>query len=226
MNRMQSELSTATIGRRRANPEALAAKRQARRRQLIDATIDCISRKGIVDTTVPDIARSADMAVGSITQYFDGKDALFTATLAHMSTEFEAAWRADIAAVPENDAAARLRAFLISYFRPDLCQRRKVSVWFAFWSEVRARPKYRAVCAAADAVHDVTLRDLCAAVIAEGGYAGLDATRCAKTLAALSQGLWLELLTGTDGLSREELATHVLLGLTSLFPRHAAHFAA
>ena len=61
MNRMQSEPSVAPTGRRRANPEAVAAKRQARRRQLIDATIDCISRKGIVDTTVPDIARAADM---------------------------------------------------------------------------------------------------------------------------------------------------------------------
>lgn len=69
------------------------------------------------------------------------------------------------------------------------------------------------------------LRDLCASLIQEGGYAELDPARTAKTLAALAQGLWLEHLTGSDGLSRAELSMHALLGLRALFPRHADAFA-
>jgi hypothetical protein len=68
------------------------------------------------------------------------------------------------------------------------------------------------------------LRDLCAALIEEGGYTALDPARTAKILAALVQGLWLEHLTGTDGLTRIELAQHALLGLRALFPRHADCF--
>jgi TetR/AcrR family transcriptional repressor of bet genes len=211
--------------RGRAKPQAAEAKRAQRQQQLILAAIDCISRKGIGDTTVADIARVADMAVGSITQYFTGKDALFSAALQQMAQEFETAWRADMALAGTHDAAARLRAFLLAYFRADVCQRKKVAVWFAYWGEVRARPRYRAICAEFDLVHDTMLRDLCASLIQEGGYAELDPARTAKTLAALAQGLWLEHLTGSDGLSRDELSMHALLGLRALFPHHADAFA-
>ena len=225
MEAIDSQGDRAPLRRRgRAKPEAAEAKRAQRRQQLIQAAIDCISRKGIGDTTVADIARAADMAVGSITQYFSGKDALFTAVLQQMAQEFETAWRADIAQAGAGDAAGRLRAFLLTYFRADVCQRKKVAVWFAYWGEVRARPHYRAVCTGSDLVHDATLRDLCAALIRDGGYAELDPARTAKTLAALAQGLWLERLTGSDGLSRGDLARHALLGLRALFPRHAEAF--
>ena len=36
-------------------------------------------------------------------------------------------------------------------------------------------------------------------------------------MAALAQGLWLEHLTGSDGLSRDELSMHALLGLRALY---------
>jgi hypothetical protein len=39
-------------------------------------------------------------------------------------------------------------------------------------------------------------------------------------------GLWLELLTGTDGLRRMQLAELARLQLAALYPRHAALFTA
>src|SRR5271169_879785 len=70
-----------------------AAHRDRRRKQLTDAALGCIASLGLRDTTVQDVARRAGMAVGSINQYFDSKEALYTAVLNALSEEFAAAWQ-------------------------------------------------------------------------------------------------------------------------------------
>ena len=212
-------------GSRPAPRSARVVRRDERERQLIGATLDCISSLGLGDTTVQAVAARADMAVGSISQYFDSKSRLFTAVLEQLSVEFEASWRAALAqAAPES--AARLGAFVGCYFLPSTCQRKKVAVWFAFWGEVKARPQYQEVCEAYDRLHDETLEGLCAALISEGGYEGLDARDVARLVASMCHGLWLELLTGRERLGRTELARLAAGGLAALFPRHARALAA
>jgi len=195
-----------------------------RRRQLIEAAIDCIARLGLRDTKVADVAAEAGMAVGSISQYFRSKEALFAAVLEHLSAEFQAAWQAEIAR--GTDHADRLLAFVATYFRPETCSRRKVAVWFAFWGEVRAQPAYRRVCQRYDRHHDETLAELCQALIADAPHADLEPRAAAKIIAALCQGLWLEFLTGADGLDRRDLEALARRQLAALFPLHRRVFAA
>jgi len=144
--------------------------------------------------------------------------------LRQLSEEFEHAWRQALAH-GDPDPAQRLAAFVRCYFQPGLCQRRKIAVWFAFWGEVKARPQYQDVCARYDLVHDETLEALCAALIEAGGYRELRSGEAAKLIASMCQGLWLEFLTGRDGLKRTELAALALSGLGALFPRHVSAFA-
>jgi TetR/AcrR family transcriptional regulator, transcriptional repressor of bet genes len=193
--------------------------REAREQQLIDAAIHCISARGMRDTTVPDVAARANMAVGSINQYFDSKELLFTAALRALSEQFEIAWRKGLEEAGP-DPALRLRRFVECYFQPAICQRRKIAVWFAFWGEAKARPHYRAVCASYDQRHDETLLSLCRALIMDGGYV-LEPSSAAKIVGSQCQGLWLELLTGSDGLDRNDLAELARACLAALFPRHA-----
>jgi TetR/AcrR family transcriptional repressor of bet genes len=108
----------------------------------------------------------------------------------------------------------------------DICQRKNIAVWFAFWGEVKARPKYRAVCAGYDRLHDETLEALCGALINDSGYAALEPRQAAKIIASVCHGLWLELLAGSDGLKRAELAGLARASLAALFPRHAPALAA
>lgn len=58
---------------------------QQRSRQMVDtlieATARCIGRHGLDGTTTPLIAELAGVSVGSLYQYFDGKDALIAALL-------------------------------------------------------------------------------------------------------------------------------------------------
>ena len=199
-------------------------RRDERERQLITATLDCISTLGLSETTVQAVAARAGMAVGSISQYFDSKSRLLTAALEHLSREFELAWRTALERDPD-DAARRLGAFVRCYFLPATCQRRKIAVWFAFWGEVKARPQYQDVCAGYDRQHDETLLALCAAIIAEGGYQDVAAADAAKLIASMCHGLWLEFLTGRDAPGRAALARLAADGLGRLFPAHAAALA-
>lgn len=58
---------------------------QARSRQMVDALLEAtarvIAQRGLDGTTTPAIAETAGVSVGSLYQYFDGKDALITALL-------------------------------------------------------------------------------------------------------------------------------------------------
>jgi TetR/AcrR family transcriptional repressor of bet genes len=199
-------------------------RRERREAQLVDAALECISTLGLRDTTVQDVAARADMAVGSISQYFDSKELLFMAALRALSEDFEVAWHRGLAE-SGSDPALRLRRFVECYFEPAICQRKNIAVWFAFWGEVKARPKYRAVCAGYDRAHDEALEELCRALIAAGDYVALEPRAAAKIIASTCHGLWLELLTGSDGLKRTELAGLARTGLAALFPRHATMLA-
>jgi TetR/AcrR family transcriptional regulator, transcriptional repressor of bet genes len=213
-----------TPGSRRRPPGRRTRSRATREGQLIDAALDCISTLGLRDTTVQDIAARASMAAGSINQYFESKELLFTAALRTLSEEFESTWRQRLAQAG-TDPALRLRRFVECYFEPAICQRKKIAVWFAFWGEVKARPSYRAVCAGHDRSHDEALEELCRVLITDSGTAALDARQAAKVVASVCHGLWLELLTGSDGLKRTELALLALGSVRALFPGHAQAFA-
>lgn len=195
--------------------DRLRVEREAR---LIEAALDSIATLGLRETTVQVVARRAGMAAGSISQYFTSKEQLLTAALRALSEEFETAARERVAAAGA-DPAARLARFVGCYFDPRLCQRRKIAVWFAFWGEVKARPHYRAVCEQYDRRHDETLEQLCAAL--EVPAAGLTPAAAAKLIASTCHGLWLEFLTGRDGLGRRELAALAGAALAALYPARA-----
>lgn len=64
---------------------------QQRSRQMVDtlveATARCIAEHGLDGTTTPKIADLAGVSVGSLYQYFDGKDALISALIEKMAQD-------------------------------------------------------------------------------------------------------------------------------------------
>ncbi len=200
-------------------------RRRDRERRLIEATLDCIATLGLRETTVQDIAAAAGMAAGSISQYFAGKEALYTAALDSIATEF-ASRVAERLAASGNSPAERLRGYVDAYFDATTGQRRKVAVWFAFWGEVRAQPQYRSVCEEHDRAHDATVQALVSDLLRAAGRDGGDAAALAKLVTSTCYGLWLELLTGNPKPSRETLHALEYRQLAALFPTHATVFQA
>ncbi|MDZ7644875.1 MAG: TetR family transcriptional regulator C-terminal domain-containing protein [Woeseiaceae bacterium] len=195
------------------------ASREMRRQQLIDATIKCISRKGIGGTTLADVASMAGLSQGIVNLHFTSKENLLNETLRYLSQEY----RSRFEAVLENSPPApaeKLLALMEMDLGPAICDRKKLAVWFAFWGEVKAVPTYQKICAAHDRAYSVKLHELCQQIIDEGNYADLSATTVADALSAMTDGLWLSCLIGARSFDREAALDAVYSYLRSVFPEH------
>ena len=88
--------------------------KEARQRQLIDATISTIGRVGYSGTTLNHVAGAAGLSPGIVNFYFKSKDQLLAATLAQLAEEHESLWLAKIAAAggsPEGGLDAMIEAY-------------------------------------------------------------------------------------------------------------------
>jgi TetR/AcrR family transcriptional repressor of bet genes len=192
--------------------------REARREQLMDATLATLARRGLAQTTLADVADAAGLSRGIVNFHFDSKERLLLDTLTRLSAEYEAAWREAMEAAGPS-AAAGLRALVAADFSERVCSPEKVAAWFAFFAEAAARPDYRDLCWARDDGLLDAFRTLCRALEAEGGY-GHDPQATAMALYAMQEGLWLRLMLGNADLAREQALDIALGMLGTLFPRH------
>ncbi len=192
--------------------------KEARREQLMDATLEVLARRGLAQMTLADVAAAAGLSRGIVNFHFESKERLLLATLTRLSEEYDAAWREGLAAAGPAPAE-RLRALLCADFSEAVCAPEKLAAWFAFFAESGARPDYRDLCWARDDALLEAFATLCAALEAEGDY-GHDARRTATAIYAMEEGLWLRLMLGNADVSRASALDIALGMLGTLFPRH------
>lgn len=195
------------------------ASRERRRRQLIDATMKCIGRKGIGGTTLGDVAREAGLSAGIVNLHFESKDNLLRETLRTLAGEYRAQFEREVARV-NRTAADKLLSVMELDIRPSVCQPSKLAVWFAFWGEVKSRPTYRRICDELDRHYDDVVQDLCAEIIEDGDYEHADAASIALALNAMTNGLWLSCLISPKTWNRDDAAAAIRGYLASTFPQH------
>ena len=210
---MSAKRQLAVLGKRRTAPP------EARREQLILATIRSVADRGLADTTIATVAQEAGLSQGIVNLHFRSKDGLLTETLRYLADEYRNAVQeaAEIASVSPVEG---LLAMVELDFRRTICSREKLAVWFAFWGERRFRPTYRRICAERDRSYDDMVRVICARLCDEGGYRDVEPALVADGLSALTDGLWLDLLVRPDSMSRERAKRVTLSYLADVFPRH------
>ena len=195
-----------------------------RKRQLIEAPMDCIDQLGLSQTTLARIAERAGISQGNVVFHFQTKEALLDQTLHHLNDEYRSNWQAALAAAPDG-AYSRLRALVESSFTPKICNRRKISVWFAFWGESRSRPNYMRVCGENDRAFSNQLLALCRE-IESNATARLDANVAALSIEGMIDGLWQTFLLGPPGFKRDQAIQAVYELIDSIYPEHAGESAA
>ena len=195
------------------------ASREKRRRQLIDATIKCIARKGMGSTSIGDVAATAGLSQGIVNLHFKSKENLLTETLRHVSDEYLERFDTALAAAGDS-AASKLHAVMSLDFRPSICDRRKLAVWFAFYGEIKSRPTYRKICQRHDDYYDDVVAALCTEIIDEGRYKAVSANGVASMLAATTNGLWLSCLISPKSFDRHEAMRVIDEYLGVVFPKH------
>ena len=196
---------------------ARKAVRDIRREQLIEAAIRAISRHGIGETTIADVVQEAGMANGAVNQYFASKDMLLLEALRAVTGEFRDIWH-EARDKAGDDPRALLEAVAMAQLHPKVCRHERISVWVAYWSETRFRPKYMDVCTESDAEYGQALMSACHALAQSGRYKNLDAEKAGQFLLAAGDGLWVNIMLGL--LTRERATDLMRAHLKSVFPRH------
>ena len=204
---------TAAIGSRRA------ISREKRRQQLIDATMKCIARKGMSSTTLGDVAGEAGLSQGIVNLHFKSKDNLLNETLRALADDYRAQFDKTLDKAGPSPARQLLAAMELD-FKPSICDRKKLALWFAFWGEARARPAYRKICYESDRYYDDVIKQLCAAIIKDGGYRHISAATAANALTSMTNGLWQWALIAPHSFGRAKAMDAVLSYLQAVFPKH------
>jgi TetR/AcrR family transcriptional repressor of bet genes len=196
---------------------ARKAVRDIRREQLIEAAIRAISQHGIGETTIADVVKEAGMANGAVNQYFASKDMLLLEALRAVTGEFREIWHQarDKAGA---DPAEVLEAVTMAQLHPKVCRHERISVWVAYWSETRFRPKYMEVCTESDTEYGEALMTACRALAHSGRYKALDAEKAGQFLLAAGDGLWVNIMLGL--ITREHAVDLMRAHLKSVFRRH------
>ena len=193
--------------------------RERRRQQLIDATIKCVSRKGLGSTTLGDVAKEAGLSQGIVNLHFNSKDNLLKETLRYLVEDYDQQF---MQALDQTSAgpADKLKALMEMDLKPSVCDRKKLAVWFAFWGEAKAVPTYQKICADYDDRYDEIMIELCDKIIAEGGYEDVNSQAVTDALSSLTDGLWLSCLVNPKSFSREAALRSVYSYLYAVFPDH------
>ena len=195
------------------------AAKEIRRKQLIDATMRAIGRYGYASLTLTHVAGEAGLSPGIVNFYFKSKDQLLIATLENIAEEYSALWQGAIAKGKVSPAAG-LEAMMEADFHASVCNPEKVSVWYAFWAEARNNANYQNLVLRLEEEYLKETEQLCARILAEGGYEGVDAHQVALGLNAMIDGLWFDCLMSPAKFDRQAAKRTCLAYLSAVFPAH------
>jgi phenylpropionate dioxygenase-like ring-hydroxylating dioxygenase large terminal subunit/AcrR family transcriptional regulator len=198
--------------------KSAADKGAARRRQLIEATIAVIGRRGYANTTLTHVASEAGLSPGIVNFYFKSKEQLLQATLEQLTDEYAAFQREQLERAGASPAA-QLDAMIDADFDPRVFTLEKVAVWYAFWAEAHATPSYRALVSRMESQYYDDTAEPCRRIVEAGGYTGLDPDAVARGLNAMIDGFWFDFLIDPKEFDREAAKRTCRLFLSGLFPR-------
>lgn len=162
-----------------------------RRRQIIEAVMNCIHSEGIENTSLKAIARYAGVAPSHILYYFGDKNAVIAAVYRHLYVRLGAATRVRLK--QSSSPLDRLYAVLEAQVSAEMVTPRVVATWFAISAQAMNTPalarleKINTRRMTSNIVHD--LRSL--------GFRRNDARTLSSEYLAMVYGLWTLLAHGT-----------------------------
>lgn len=179
-----------------------------RRNALMEGAIASLAEHGVAGTTVRTICTAAGASRGLISHYYDSKEELMAAALRHL---FDGLADQVSAVVDEAgpSAAARLRAFPVALFSPEVFTERNRTAFLALWHEVRFNPVVRRANRELYLGYIARVEALFREAAVERGVT-LDPHFAALGLIALTDGLWLGLSTHGQLMSSDQAAAIAL----------------
>ena len=194
---------------------------EVRRRQLIEATLQCLAEFGHAGTSVRAVCARAGVSPGLVTHHFEGIDDLIAAAYAQVGELVAGTLDAAMTAAG-SDPLARLRAFIDASFQPPVLDGDLLAVWLAFWSLVRRDPEISKIHASIYGDYRRTLEGLLGE-IAQSRKLDLDVRLSVLGFTAMMDGLWLELCLDPSSFTAEEGQRIAHGWLVTLIDGHFTH---
>lgn len=167
----------------RATPEE-------RSRQLGEAVLRCIAKKGVAGVSARQIAAEAGVTQGLITHHFGEISELVSYAFDLMSDGILDAIIAATDAAP-NNPQARLDAYIDASFSPIIFDRDVLHVWVVFWGLILHSPRMSASQKSEYSSYVSTVERLLSDLAAAEGFSIRDLRLAAIAFTALLDGLWL-----------------------------------
>ncbi|MEI9927072.1 MAG: TetR family transcriptional regulator C-terminal domain-containing protein [Sphingomonas sp.] len=158
-----------------------------------------LAERGAAGVSVRVICADAGVSPGLLRHYFRGIDALIAETYRWTGGRVAQAL-ADAVAGAGTDPRARLAAYATASFRDPIADPQLLATWIAFWSLVKANPEMERLHGEIYAEY----RHGLGALLAECGLAAEAVRLGAVAIAALVDGLWLELCLAPATFTAEE----------------------
>ncbi|MDP8034190.1 transcriptional regulator BetI [Pasteurella atlantica] len=106
---------------------------EIRRQQLIEATLICVEKYGVADTTIVQIAQQAGLSSGIISHYFGGKMGLLYETMRDLMRELRVTITEKSKSETNLTPYQAIEIIIDCNFDPDTDSAR-MKVWLSFWS--------------------------------------------------------------------------------------------
>jgi TetR/AcrR family transcriptional regulator, transcriptional repressor of bet genes len=164
----------------------------ARREELIAATLACLKKFGHDGVSVRRISAEAGVSMGLINHHFHGIDALLATAYESLANRLLSRSR-DPALAIGGQPLTSLHAFFAASFEPEALDPALFRTWLVFWSLVPHAPKLHAVRERAYAETRATLETLLTRLKRVPGVPAFKVSPAAIGLSALMDGLWVEL---------------------------------
>jgi TetR/AcrR family transcriptional regulator, transcriptional repressor of bet genes len=194
-----------------------------RRRQLIEAAIETIAKRGLGDTTLAHVSKTAGLSQGIVNLHFTSKENLLNETIEYIRSDYEENWRRALTK-SSSDPASQLAALLRSDYSKQVADVKKIAVWFAFWGEAKSRPTYKKISQERVADYSEILKEILERIIIEGAYNDIDIPVLVDGIVAMADGLWLNILITAKGFKRSDAEKAMMQYLCQVFPKHKTAF--
>jgi AcrR family transcriptional regulator len=176
----------------RVEPKFRREPPDARREELIAATLACLSKFGHDGVSVRRISAEAGVSMGLINHHFHGIDALLATAYESLAKRLLSRSR-DPALAIGGEPRKSLHAYFAAAFEPEALDPALFRIWLVFWSLVPHAPRLHAVRERTYAETRATLETLLTRLKRVPGVPAFKIGSAAIGLSALMDGLWVEL---------------------------------
>ena len=192
-------------------------KLSANHQKLIDATIESIAQRGLGETTISHVSSLAGVSQGYAHFRFKSKENLLISSLQYLSNEYMESW----SKIFEDKKLApidQLSKIIENDFHPRIANRKKIAVWFSFYSEVKFIPAYQSICQDQDQIYFEQFKRVLSDLIKNNTTENLDAGEISETYLALVDGLWQKILFDRKNYSNEFCKKLIYKYFKTIFP--------